>query len=72
MVGEHMSYPFERLTDLSNSEATKLLKSIYAALERIESDEELMQVKHDLGLNDALFDDLMELMVLKGWLEIAQ
>ena len=72
MVGEHMSYPFERLTDLSNSEATKLLKSIYAALERIVSDEELMHVKNDLCLNDALFDDLMELMVLKGWLEIAQ
>ena len=67
-----MSYPYERLTDLSNSEATKLLKSLYAAMERIESDEELMQVKQDLGLNDALFDDLVELMVLKGWLELAQ
>ena len=71
-VGEQMSYPYERLTDLSNSEATKLLKSLYAALEKINSDDELHQVKQELGINDALFDDLMELMILKGWLEIAQ
>lgn len=67
-----MSYPFERLTDLSNSEATKLLKSLYAELEKINSDAEINQVKEELGLNDALFDDLMELMILKGWLEIAK
>lgn len=67
-----MSYPFERLTDLSNSEATKLLKSLYAELEKINSDAEINQVKEGLGLNDALFDDLMELMILKGWLEIAK
>lgn len=67
-----MLYTFERLTDLNNSEATKLLKKLYAALEKIQSDEEISQVKHDLGINDALFDDLVELMILKGWLEMAQ
>jgi hypothetical protein len=67
-----MLYTFERLTDLNNSEATKLLKKLYAALEKIQSDEEISQVKQDLGINDALFDDLVELMILKGWLEMAQ
>jgi hypothetical protein len=67
-----MLYTFERLTDLNNSEATKLLKKLYAALEEIQSDEEISQVKQDLGINDALFDDLVELMILKGWLEMAQ
>lgn len=67
-----MLYTFERLTDLNNSEATKLLKKLYAALEKIQSDEEISQVKQDLGVNDALFDDLVELMILKGWLEMAQ
>ena len=67
-----MLYTFERLTDLNNSEATKLLKKLYAALEKIQSDEEISQVKQDLGINDALFDDLVELMILKGRLEMAQ
>ena len=48
------------------------MKKLYAALEKIQSDEEISQVKQDLGVNDALFDDLVELMILKGWLEMAQ
>tara|TARA_B100001250_G_C19257965_1_gene553659 strand:- start:231 stop:449 length:219 start_codon:yes stop_codon:yes gene_type:complete len=64
-----MEYPYERLTDLSNSEASKLLKSLYARLETVTSDDEIDEIKNELGLNEDLFEDLIELMILKGWLE---
>ncbi len=64
-----MEYPYERLTDLSNSEASKLLKNLYARLETVTSDDEIDEIKNELGLNEDLFEDLIELMILKGWLE---
>mgnify|MGYP003139336233 CR=1 FL=1 len=64
-----MDYPCERLTDLSNSEASKLLKNLYTRLETVSADEELEDIKTELGLNENLFEDLIELMILKGWLE---
>ena len=67
-----MKYGYERLTDLSNSEASKLLKALYEALSQVESDHEIPQVKEKLGLNDSLFDDLMQLMSIKGWIETAE
>jgi len=64
-----MEYPTERLTDLSNSEASKLLKRLYKRLEEISSDGEIKALIEDMGLNQILFEDLIELMILKGWLE---
>lgn len=64
-----MEYLDKRLTDLSNAQASKLLKKLHAALDKINSDEEIKQVKEDLGLNDNLFRDLIELMILKGGIE---
>ena len=68
-VMKEMDYPCERLTDLSNSEASKLLKNLYTRLETVSADEELEDIKTELGLNENLFEDLIELMILKGWLE---
>ena len=64
-----MEYPTERLTDLSNSEASKLLKTLYKRLEDISSDGEIKALIQEMGLNQILFEDLIELMMLKGWLE---
>ena len=54
-----MEYPYERLTDLSNSEASKLLKNLYARLETVTSDDEIDEIKNELGLNEDLFEDLI-------------
>ncbi len=70
-MNEH-HYDNTRLTDLSNAEASKLLKALYKALEGIESDNDIPLLKIDLGLNDMLFDDLIELMMIKGWIETTQ
>jgi hypothetical protein len=63
-------YPSERLSDLSNSQANKMLKECYGLLERCESDEDFHLLGQVMKINDELFHDIIELMKLKGWLTI--
>ena len=63
-------YPSERLSDLSNSQANKMLKECYGLLERCESDEDFYQLAEIMKINDELFHDIIELMKLKGCLTI--
>jgi len=66
---DEFDYPWERLTDLSNAEAKRLLKACYECLSECESDEDMEQIPERMNINPELFQDLLELMVLKGWLE---
>tara|TARA_B100001142_G_scaffold163779_1_gene163813 strand:- start:5951 stop:6172 length:222 start_codon:yes stop_codon:yes gene_type:complete len=67
---EPMIYPFERLSDLTNAQANKVLKECYSHLESCESDLEFEHIPLKMKINDDLFRDLIELMKLKGWLTI--
>lgn len=67
---ERTMYPSERLSDLSNGEANKILRKCYELLERCDSDEEFHRVAGMMKINDELFRDIIELMKLKGWLTI--
>lgn len=63
-------YPSERLSDLSNSQANKMLKECYGLLEHCECDEDFHLLGQVMKINDELFHDIIELMKLKGWLTI--
>lgn len=65
---ERVVYPFERLSELTNGQATKILKDCYSHLEKCNSDDDLTKIPEMMQINDELFHDLIELMKLKGWL----
>jgi hypothetical protein len=58
------------VSDLSNSQANKILRECYQLLQECESDAEFHQVGEIMKINNELFHDLIELMKLKGWLTI--
>ena len=65
-------YPYERLSDLTNSQANKILKVCYKLLEDCQDDVNYDSLAAKLEINTDLFEDLIEIMKLKGWLEIEQ
>jgi len=65
-------YPYERLSDLTNAQANKILKSCYTLLEKCSDDNDFNNVPTVLEINTELFEDLIEIMKIKGWLEIEQ
>ena len=69
---ERRLYPMERLSDLTNGQANKILKECYSHLERCKSDEDFLKISEIMQINDELFHDLIELMKLKGWLDMQQ
>jgi|TARA_B100001778_G_scaffold333702_1_gene342902 hypothetical protein len=69
---EPMIYPFERLSDLTNGQANKILKECYAHLEKCETDADFDSIPSKMQINEDLFHDLIELMKLKGWLTLEE
>jgi hypothetical protein len=69
-TGERLVYPYERLSDLTNGQANKILKECYSKLESCLSDEDFILIPEKMQINDELFQDLIELMKLKGWLSM--
>jgi hypothetical protein len=67
---ETMIYPIERLSDLTNGQANKILKECYSHLEVCESDSDFEQIPLKMKINEDLFQDLIQLMELKGWLTL--
>ena len=65
---ERVIYPYERLSELTNGQANKILKECYSKLESCISDEDFVKIPELMQINDELFQDLIELMKLKGWL----
>jgi len=53
---------------LTNGQANKILKECYSKLESCVSDEDFVKIPELMQINDELFQDLIELMKLKGWL----
>jgi len=69
---ERVVYPFERLSDLTNGQANKIIKQCYSNLERCDTDKDFNSLAEKMEINDELFYDLIELMKIKGWLSLEQ
>ena len=59
-----------RIRDLSDKEASELLKSVFDKLEESGSSADLSEVAESLNINDLLLDDIVQVMLIKGWLKL--
>ncbi len=71
-MNEHIYDTHTRLRDLSDKEATELLKSVFDELEKAGSTADLTEIANSLNINDLLLDDIVQVMVIKGWLELGE
>ena len=59
-----------RIRDLSDKEASALLKSVFGKLEESGSSADLTAVAESLNISGLLLDDIVQVMLIKGWLEL--
>lgn len=63
---------YARLKDLSDKESSELLKTVFDNLEASGSSADLSEIATNLGISPLLLDDIVQVMIIKGWLVIPQ
>ena len=63
-------YGATRLRDLSDKESSELLKRAFEALENANGSADFGAIAEELEITPLLLDDVIEVMILKGWLEV--
>tara|TARA_R110000751_G_scaffold191834_2_gene297479 strand:+ start:295 stop:513 length:219 start_codon:yes stop_codon:yes gene_type:complete len=63
---------YTRLKDLSDKESSELLKTVFDNLEASGSSADLSEIATNLGISPLLLDDIVQVMIIKGWLVIPQ
>ena len=63
---------YTRLRDLSDKEASELLKNVFDKLEQAGTSADLSEIAGNLNISPLLLDDIVQVMIIKGWLELPQ
>jgi predicted DNA-binding ArsR family transcriptional regulator len=63
---------YTRLRDLSDKEASELLKNVFNKLEQAGTSADLSEIADNLNISPLLLDDIVQVMIIKGWLELPQ